>query len=131
MIQNNPKSLHTGNKFCEHANNKSKNNTQTNKTKNEISGDPDPNLSLDFFQPQRKNGSNNREKQETDLLSSRSSSSSSSSITLLFHRSFFFYFLVSCKTTCHKIHKSSNFHNKSKQKGGWICFFGRLWKVLN
>jgi hypothetical protein len=55
------KSLHTGNKFCEHANNKSKNNTQTNKTNNEITGDPDPNLSLDFFQPQRKKRKQQRE----------------------------------------------------------------------
>jgi hypothetical protein len=114
MIQNNRKSLHTGNKFYEHAKKqkqKQHTNKQTNKTKNEITDDPDPNLSLDFFQPQRKHGSN-REKQETDLLSS----SSRSIITLLFQRSFFFNVLVACKTTCHKIHKSSNFSQQEQTK---------------
>ncbi len=74
------------------------------------------NLSLDVFQPQR-NGSN-REKQETDLLSSRSI------ITLLSRGSFFFFFyvLVSCKTTCHKIHKSSN------KQVAWFAFFGGFGK---
>ncbi len=95
-------------------------NKQTNKTKDEITGDPDPNLSLDFFQPQR-NGSN-REKQETDLLSS--SSSSSSSITLPPFPPFFLLLLSGLlqNNLAHKIHKSSIVHNKSKRKGGLICF---------
>lgn len=108
---------------------KSKNNTQTNKTKNEITDDPDPNLSLDFFQPQRKNRSN-REKQETDLLSSLvvvvevlllSFSSVLSSST----------FWSLAKQLATKFTNHQYFTTRANKKVVWFAVFGRLWKMLS